>query len=174
MHVVLVLCDHKGTDERVSVTLHCLHDDVLALADLMPCATLVRDLALRRLRNLLCALEGVRHGPQRDLERAQAAAAKHGVRQSLRAVVSPILYHDACTLFAALIFTATGMPSWITLADACRCGDNAWGVTCTPPRVSKHRLCRDALDECVAFCWTCLARHEPRRVFKHMAPQKSV
>lgn len=191
MHVLLVLC--QGDDDRVLVSLHCLHDDVLALTAMMPCASAVRVMALPRVRQLLCALEGLRAGPQQELERASAAAARAGVRHGLRAVASPILYHDACTLYAALVLSAVGAPSWVTAPRPCSCGHNAWGVTCTPPAIRKGRLTRDALDQCVAFCWTCLARQErldldaapalgldaaaPEAMVSaaltHMAPQKS-
>lgn len=186
MHVLLVL-RQAADDERVEASLHLLHDDVLALTAVMPCASAVRAMALPRVRSLLCTLEGLRAGPQRDLERASAASARAGVRHALRAVVSPILYHDACTLYAALVLSAVGAPSWVIAPRPCSCGENAWGVTCTPPAIRRGRLTRDALDHCVAFCWTCLARQErldvdlapvldantPAAALTHMAPQKS-
>lgn len=191
MHVLLVLC--LDADGRVRVSLHHLHADVLALTALMPCATAVRTMALPRVRSLLCALEGLRAGPQRELERSTAAAARAGARHGLLAVASPLLYHDACTLYASLVLSAVGAPAWVTAARPCSCGNNAWGVTCTPPAVRRGRLTRDALDHCVAFCWTCLARQERLALDRastcplaldrastcaadltHMAPQKSV
>lgn len=171
MHaVVALLRAHPADDDRACLRLHCIHPRVTSLCGAVTpteaLAQALHRLLVSRLRPLLHALEALRRG-QEDLERVLAARARAlgGRAGPLLRVAHPLLYHDACTLYWGLLsgwaradddcagISCVSPPGW----EACRCGARHWGLTCTPPRLS-GRLVRDALDECVAFCWTCTTR----------------
>lgn len=173
---VMVLLVLVPEGERVRVSFQYLHRDTLAWS-----AWQMRDLGPRMaavchrlvMANVRAGLEvrAVLERGQRALEReTRRIQARTGCRPHFRRLVSPTVLHDASTLFAGYATSA----SWAESADAAcaRCGTNAWGASCTPPRFSSRdgRLVRDALDHVVAFCWTCLARRD----LTHTAPQYAV
>lgn len=162
MHVALVL--YPASEDTIELRLHYLHDHITSWCGASSrLATLLHRLVMARLRPLLHVLEALRDA-QRDLEACNArdARALGGRPRALLRVVNPQLYQDACTLYFGLLsgFTGGDASSCVSPSgwEACACGARAWGVTCTPPRLSKGRLVRDCLDECVAFCWECAAR----------------
>lgn len=177
--VALLLSDLGGA---VALRLHYVHDVVTGCCGTITgapplLAAALHRLVLSRLRPLLHVLEGLR-GIQQRMERAREAEARAlGSRPtSMLLVTHPLLYHDACTLYWGLLGGWAGgaendaqgdaqggdwagtacvsPPQW----DACACGESRWGLTCTPPRLHRGRLLRDVLDDCVAFCWKCMAR----------------
>lgn len=156
-HVVLVLTAKTDDDdgrEAVRLSLHFVHADVVAAAAMN---AEEHAGALAALRPLLRTADALREA-QRGLERCNAADARAtGRGRCLNTVLHPLLYHDACTLYAGL---ASG-EAWVSprgWGRCAQCGNRGWGVTCTPPRVAGGRLMRDFTDDCVAFCWWCTAR----------------
>ena len=166
VHAVALVLLPDG-DDAVLARLHVIHEDLVAACEgiLPEVGPVLHRLALRRLRPLLRVLDSLREA-QVDLERCRAAEATAlgGRPRSLLAVAHPLLFHDACTLYAGLLrswLTDEQPRSYMSPAGwaACeRCGGADWGLSCTPPRVSRGRLRRDPLAECVAFCWSCAAR----------------
>lgn len=153
VQVVLVttpLSEEEGGGVRAS--LHYLHADVVEAAGRRS-----HDATLSDLRPLLRIAEALR-GEQRCLERRNAADVRAtGRRRCMNTVLNPLLYHDACTLYAGLV----NGDAWVSPRGWSRCtgcGNREWGITCTPPRIAGGRLVRDFTDGCVAFCWTCTAR----------------
>lgn len=164
-HVLVSLVILKA-DDRVMVTLHVVHPDVPRLllgrggTLLAPLRSVHRSI-LAQLRPLLHSLDVLRL-VQVELERRNEAVTRaHGI--ALKRVLSPVVLHDACTLYAGLMagMMAPWTPesAWFKRGRACAgCGHDDWGFTCTPPRLQRRRLVRDALAECAPFCWTCLRR----------------
>ena len=120
-----------------------------------------------KLRPLLLALDLLRE-LQRMAEASRdrvartmcPVAGRAGARQPNK-VLDPVVLHDACTLYMGCAGLLLGAgESWMALPEPCACGHNEWSISATPPRVSKGRVVRDALPECVAWCWMCLARRQ--------------
>ena len=152
---------------RVSVALHVVHPDVIAALRLFPLAEgalpLVHRVVSWRLRPLLHTLDLLREIQglmERERARVARATGGSGPPWAHLKAVDRVLMHDACTLYmgcASEMFGAEA--SWICMARPCECGANAWAVSCTPPRVSRRgRLGREALEDCVAWCWGCTRR----------------
>ena len=165
-YVYLSLFVRKG-GEAVQAALHVVHPDAcVARSPRTPVVNaLIHGMISWRLRPLLHTLDLLRE-VQRSLEghrRRLTRLAGGGARPWLLRLVDPVVLHDACTLYTGCASMAVGAPDWsgVVLPEPCACGRNEWAVSCTPPRFdAAGRLTRDALDACVAWCWTCLARRE--------------
>jgi hypothetical protein len=177
---VVVTCVYLLDVQRVRVTFRYVHPRVLDMVRLTPLCgareTAERD-ALKRTRSLLQTLD-VLEVVQRchEAQRARDTRAM-GFARSRSAVIDAIMFHDACTLYLGCLGMMMGRDgSWYRLQQACDCGANEWGYTCTPPCVRGGRLRRETLAACVSFCWTCARRRDqppPHDFFTHSAPQYS-
>ncbi len=158
MYVIAVLVVFR--EERVALDLYYLPPELpRALLAWAPCCRdVLHRVHMLRVRGLLTVLSGLMD-VQRQLEAVTARGPAHP--RVLMRYLDPILLHDACTLYTALTAPAVGGKAWTSLKEPCACGRNEWGFSCTPPRFSGGRLRRDAYDECIAFCWWCMA-HRPR------------
>lgn len=151
------LCVDEG--DRVFVHLYYLHDHAISLS---LCIPWIHQPLLRRVRRLLHVLS-LLGGLQAELEAGNLAASRRpgGATRAFKRVLDPILYHDACTLYLASMWDLFGGSSsaWFRSGTPCeRCGEDAWGVTCTPPALTRHGMRRDACDDMIGFCWACLSR----------------
>lgn len=189
MYIVVVL--ECGADERVRARLHMVHDAVLATSRITwseDVAEILHRIVLRHLRPLLRVLTMLREAQAEVEAQCRADVARLGHRRSFMAVVHPLVYHDACTLYRGLL------SSWVLTGDpcgtcegvssgtmglatvsppawqACACGERTWGLTCTPPRIRGWRLVRDCQDDLVAFCWRCTARRRCHDVCDSIPP----
>lgn len=164
MHVCVTLVVLGG---GVCVDIQYLHPGVLDLVTYEDdIKKIVHRTIMRRVRPMLHTL-AVIATVQRDMERQRRVQthAMGGRGASLKQIVDPVLLHDACTLYMGCASGFYGyygfgnhQGSWFT-ASKCACGHNSWGMTCTPPRITKQgALVRDTFDRMVAFCWICLAR----------------
>ena len=172
MRILLTCLVVKDTD-RVEVFFHYLHPDVKALAWCLPGASdAVRDtldrIFVRRLRPLLHTLCVLRVLQRRfeTASRREAAMLGGGRARSLKKVVDATVLHDASTLYMGV---RNGDKCWVEAREPCaRCGTNAWGVSCTPPRLTpRGTLVRDELDEMQCFCWSCMSRRAPADMWDH-------
>lgn len=154
-------------DDTCTVGFHYLHQGVMDLVTYEDdIKKIVHRTIMRRVRPMLHTLAfmgTVQRGMERQ-RRAQASAM--GSATSLKRVVDPTIFHDACTLYMGCASGFYGyhgfgghQGSWFAASRCGGCGHNSWGMTCTPPRITKHgTLVRDTYDHLVAFCWICLAR----------------
>lgn len=157
----------KRGSEAVQVALHVVHPDACrAQSSRTPVVNqLIHHAISHRVRPLLHTLDLLRE-VQRAMEghRGRVARQAGGARLWPPVkLVDPVVLHDACTLYTGCASVAVGAPDWsgVVLPEPCGCGRNEWAVSCTPPRFdAAQRLTRDALDACVAWCWTCLARRD--------------
>lgn len=160
-----VLITFFCTNNRVEVRLHYLHSDAKALLKSLSCGPTVQDIVhrsiTRRVRPLLEALDLIREG-QRWYEAASAREARGlGHRRVLARCLDSCVLHDACTLYIGCAAALFGGGSWFRAFSPCECGNNWWGFTCTPPRLTPGgKLVRDTMDAMTGFCWSCLRRRD--------------
>lgn len=165
MHVCVTLLVLRG--DVCKVDFQYLHPGVIDLLTYEhDIKKIVHRTIMRRVRPMLHTLAIV-STVQRDMERQnraqKSAMGSRGI--NLKLVVDPVIFHDACTLYMGCASGFYGYygfgnhrGSWFA-ASKCACGHNSWGMSCTPPRITKNgSLVRDCYDDMVAFCWICLAR----------------
>ena len=174
-HIIVVIVPIDG-GTKVNVSFQHLHPDLARMfrhrvRDWDPLTQeVLHRIIMSNVRGMLCTLAYV-DMLQRRLERhARAIRRATGCAPHCRRLVDPLVLHDVNTLFLGCVrAVTTGTPTaWVELGECERCGQDAWGATCTPPRFTRDEgLARDACDHLVFFCWTCLARRD----LTHKAPQ---
>ena len=162
--VVVVMVVAPDDADRIELHLQYVHLDIVRVATRVPIPfPALHAMLLSETRTLLSTLTLMLE-QQRDFERIQARGRRDtGLPPTPVACLDPILYHDACTIYAGLLCAAaTGRArSWFDEDVPCSCGAAAWAYTCTPPRHDRSgRLVRDCLDTLVGVCWRCLARRD--------------
>lgn len=165
MHILVAfVC--KG--DVVEMDLYYLHPRVTVSVCGPVARGILHAMTLAKVRPLLDALSLVRR-VQDVLESTNRRYARMDIRVHKR-MVDPVTLHDACTLYAGILSAYFGKPAaYSALGVTCECGHDEWGYTCTPPRLTKHGLTRDFLDEPVPFCWTCVRRSEDATAVAHAA-----
>jgi hypothetical protein len=146
--------------------------DHLGLASEAVTRVAVDAMTLRRTRQLLQTLDLLRlelQGSYDAMRRCQARAS--GRPACLASIPHPLLAHDACTLFSALLLAlvssaasrrralahVAGKEELPERCEACET-PHPWAVSCFLPKASvRGGMRRTAFDAPVAWCWGCRA-----------------